>query len=143
MIYSIIVDSIVLFFFYVHSCWRNKTRSEVTLLNCRQFRRDSSPYSCQAKTELNLNRGSLSLRNCRQFNKVTSERVLFLWFTCFFCPNMSIFVDFGYGWCLYLFRASNQNNVSFYIFLLCFNFIFHAQLLHRGICWMMLPWLGV
>ena len=37
-----LVDSIVQFF-YVHSCWRNKTRSEVTLLNWRQYRKDKLP----------------------------------------------------------------------------------------------------
>ena len=29
-----------MFFFYVHSCWRTKKRSDVTILKWRQFRRD-------------------------------------------------------------------------------------------------------
>ena len=83
---SWLVDSIV-HFFYIHSCWRNKPRSEVTLLNWRQFRRDKLPlfmpgqdwkFKLHSQSWPGMNRGSLSLQNCSQFNKVTSERVLLL-----------------------------------------------------------------
>ena len=51
--------------FHVHSCWRNKTRSEViTLLLATVLERQAPPI--HAKSLPGMNMGSLSLRNCRQ-----------------------------------------------------------------------------